>query len=86
MQQWDQESNDCNTPENTIAYSNKKVPWGGGCYKGHRWDAGWLQVRRMIFGRDRTTDDFLDRKESFDKTLNALGDKIAQAAYEDGVI
>ena len=58
----------------------------GGCYKGHRWDAGWLQVRRMIFGRDRTTDDFLNRKESFDKTLNALGDKIAQAAYEDGVI
>ena len=40
----------------------------------------------MIFGRDRTTDDFLDRKESFDKTLNTLGDKIAQAAYEDGVI
>lgn len=55
-------------------------------YQVNTWDAGWLQVRRMIFGRDRTTDDFLDRKESFDKTLNALGDKIAQAAYEDGVI
>lgn len=55
-------------------------------YQINTWDAGWLQVRRMIFGRDRTTDDFLDRKESFDKTLNALGDKIAQAAYEDGVI
>ena len=55
-------------------------------YQVNTWDAGWLQVRRMIFGRDRTTDDFLDRKDSFDKTLNALGDKIAQAAYEDGVI
>lgn len=55
-------------------------------YQVNTWDAGWLQVRRMIFGRDRTTDDFLDRKESFDKTLNTLGDKIAQAAYEDGVI
>lgn len=55
-------------------------------YQVNTWDAGWLQVRRMIFGRDRTTDDFLDRKESFDKTLDALGDKIAQAAYEDGVI
>ena len=55
-------------------------------YQVNTWDAGWLQVRRMIFGRDRTTDDFLDRKESFDKTLNTLGDKIAQAAYKDGVI
>lgn len=55
-------------------------------YQVNTWDAGWLQVRRMIFGRDRTTDDFLDRKESFDKTLDALGDKIAQAAYKDGVI
>lgn len=55
-------------------------------YQINTWDAGWLQVRRMIFGRDRTTDDFLDRKESFDKTLNTLGDKIAQSAYKDGVI
>lgn len=55
-------------------------------YQVNTWDAGWLQVRRMIFGRDRITDDFLDRKEHFDKVLDALSDKIAQAAYEDGVI
>ena len=50
------------------------------------WDTGWMQISRMIFGKDRITDDFLERKESFDKVLNALGDKIAQAAYKDGVI
>lgn len=55
-------------------------------YQVNTWDAGWLQVRRMIFGRDRITDDFLDRKEHFDKVLDTLGDKIAQAAYKDGVI
>lgn len=55
-------------------------------YQVNTWDAGWLQVRRMIFGRDRITDDFLDRKDHFDKILDALSDKIAQAAYEDGVI
>lgn len=36
-QQWDQESNGCNTPENTTAYSNKKVSWI--CDKGHKWDS-----------------------------------------------
>jgi len=55
-------------------------------YQVNTWDAGWLQVRRMIFGRDRITDDFLDRKDSFDKVLDALSDKIAQSAYKDGVI
>lgn len=55
-------------------------------YQVNTWDAGWKQVRTMIFGRDRINDDLLYRKPDFDDKLGTLADKIAQAAYKDGVI
>ena len=55
-------------------------------YQVNTWDAGWKQIRTMVFGRDRINDDLLHRKPAFDKKLNALADKIAKAAYSDGVI
>lgn len=55
-------------------------------YQVNSWDAGWLQINRMIFGNDRATDDFIDRKEEWQRKVRVLGDKIATAAYADGVI
>ena len=55
-------------------------------YQSANWDAGWLQIRSMLWGRDRVSDDYLDEKPSWDEKLRALGDKIAQRAYADGII
>ena len=71
-------------------------------YQTASWDAGWMQISRMVFGRDRIVNDFvntpetedadqdestaLSRRDDFKKKLTVLGNKIAQAAYEDGVI
>ena len=55
-------------------------------YQVNSWDAGWLQINRMIFGNDRATDDLIDRKEEWQRKVRVLGDKIATAAYADGVI
>ena len=55
-------------------------------YQSANWDAGWLQIRSMLWGRDRISDDYLDEKPSWDEKLRALGDKIAQRAYADGII
>ena len=55
-------------------------------YQSANWDAGWLQIRSMLWGRDRINDDYLDEKPQWDEKLRALGDKIAQRAYADGII
>lgn len=55
-------------------------------YQVNSWDAGWLQINRMIFGNDRATDDLIDRKEEWQRKVRVLRDKIATAAYADGVI
>lgn len=55
-------------------------------YQVNSWDAGWVQISRIIFGKDRINDSLLHRKPEFQQKLRALGDKIPQAAYEDGVI
>lgn len=71
-------------------------------YQTASWDAGWTQISRMVFGKDRIVNDFvntpetedadqdestaLSRRDDFKKKLTVLGNKIAQAAYEDGVI
>ena len=55
-------------------------------YQASNWDAGWLQIRLMLWGRDRINDNYLDEKPEWDEKLRALGDKIAQRAYADGII
>lgn len=81
-------------------------------YQTASWDAGWTQISRMVFGKDRIVNDFvntpevetaasddstseesaqdnptpLSRRDGFRKKLTVLGNKIAQAAYGDGVI
>ncbi|MFP7665028.1 MAG: hypothetical protein ACHEUT_05730 [Corynebacterium pyruviciproducens] len=55
-------------------------------YQTNSWDAGWVQVNRMIFGQDRVTDEFMPRRPDFQLKLRTLGDKIATAAMADGVI
>ena len=55
-------------------------------YQVANWDAGWLQIRSMLWGCDRVSDDYLDEKPQWDEKLRALGDKIAQRAYADGII
>lgn len=81
-------------------------------YQTASWDAGWTQISRMVFGKDRIVNDFvntpevdtaasddstseesaqdnptpLSRRGGFRKKLTVLGNKIAQAAYGDGVI
>ena len=55
-------------------------------YQVNSWDAGWLQINRMVFGNDRATDDLIGRKDEWQRKVRVLGDKIATAAYADGVI
>ena len=55
-------------------------------YQINSWDAGWIQINRMIFGQDRVTDEFIPRRPDFQLKLRAVGDKIANAAMTAGVI
>lgn len=55
-------------------------------YQTNSWDAGYAQIARLAFGNDRINDDFLEFKKDFYTLRTKLGDKIAQAAYDDGVI
>ena len=55
-------------------------------YQTNSWDAGYAQIARLAFGNDRVNDDFLEFKKDFYALRTKLGDKIAQAAYDDGVI
>lgn len=55
-------------------------------YQTNNWDQGWLSIRTMMFGRDRVSDKYLKYRHDFDKKLQTLGDKIAQQAFDDGII
>lgn len=51
------------------------------------WDAGWAQVNAMVFGNSRVDDEVYDEfYAKFRETRQALGDKIAHAAMDAGVI
>lgn len=55
-------------------------------FQTNSWDVGWMQIQRMIFGKERVTDAMLDRRDEFTVARAALGRKIADAAIADGVI
>lgn len=51
------------------------------------WDAGWAQVNAMVFGNSRVDDEVYDEfYAKWRETRRALGDKIAHAAMDAGVI
>lgn len=50
------------------------------------WDAGYVQIARLAFGNERINDEFLELKKQFYTARASLGEKIAQAAIEDGII
>ena len=56
-------------------------------YNTNSWDAGFIQVSRMIWGqKDKINDDLIGLKDEFKTKLKALGNKIAKQAINDGVI
>ena len=55
-------------------------------YQTNNWDQGWLSIRTMMFGRDRVNDTYLPLRPAYDSALTALGEKIATAAMDAGVI
>lgn len=55
-------------------------------YQTNSWDAGYAQIAKLAFGNERINDEFLDFKKEFYNLRTALGEKIAQAAFNDGVI
>lgn len=55
-------------------------------YQTNSWDAGYAQIAKLAFGNERINDEFLDFKQGFYNLRTALGDKIALAAFNDGVI
>ncbi len=56
-------------------------------YNTNSWDAGFIQVSRMIWGqKDKINDDLIGLKDEFKEKLKTLGDKIARQAINDGVI
>lgn len=56
-------------------------------YNTNSWDAGFIQVSRMIWGqKDKINDDLIGLKDEFKTKLKTLGDKIAKQAINDGVI
>lgn len=55
-------------------------------FQTNSWDAGYAQIARLAFGNDRINDEFLGLKEQFYDARTRLGEKIAQAAIEDGII
>ena len=51
------------------------------------WDAGWAQINAMVFGRDRVDNELYDQYYTQWRTTRAaLGNKIARAAMDAGVI
>lgn len=56
-------------------------------YNTNSWDAGFIQINRMIWGqKDKINDDLINLKDEFKIKLKTLGDKIALQAINDGVI
>lgn len=55
-------------------------------FQTNSWDAGYAQIARLAFGNDRINDEFLELKVQFYAARARLGEKIAQAAIEDGII
>ena len=55
-------------------------------YQTNSWDAGYAQIAKLAFGNERINDEFLNFKKEFYNLRTALGEKIAQAAFNDGVI
>mgnify|MGYP002711911358 CR=1 FL=1 len=55
-------------------------------YQTNSWDAGYAQIAKLAFGNERINDEFLDFKKEFYNLRTVLGEKIAQAAFNDGVI
>lgn len=56
-------------------------------YNTNSWDAGFIQVSRMIWGqKDKINDDLIGLKDEFKTKLKALGNKISKQAINDGVI
>ena len=56
-------------------------------YQTNSWDAGWAQINAQVFGNNRVDDAVYDGYyERFRDTRRALGNKIARAAMDAGVI
>ena len=55
-------------------------------YQTNSWDAGYAQIAKLAFGNDCINDEFMDFKQEFYSLREVLGEKIAQAAFDDGVI
>ena len=55
-------------------------------YNLNAWDAGWLQIYKMLFSNDRINDTFKDKQIEFKSRLRTLGNKICKVAEEDGMI
>lgn len=56
-------------------------------YQVNAWDAGWKQIAAMVFGRDRVDNELYDKfYDTWRATRAALGNKIARAAMDAGVI
>ena len=56
-------------------------------YQVETWDAGWKQIAAMVFGRERVDDDiYTAYYTDWRAAVRELGDKIAHAAMDAGVI
>ena len=56
-------------------------------YQVETWDAGWKQIAAMVFGRERVDDDIYNAYYTdWRAAVRELGDKIARAAMDAGVI
>ena len=56
-------------------------------YQVETWDAGWKQIAAMVFGRERVDDDIYNAYYTdWRAAVRELGDKIAHAAMDAGVI
>ena len=56
-------------------------------YQVETWDAGWKQIAAMVFGRERVDDDIYNAYYTdWREAVRELGDKIARAAQNAGVI
>ena len=56
-------------------------------YQLDTWDAGWAQINAMVFSTSRIDDEIYNRYyERFRVTRRALGNKVARAAMDAGMI